>query len=224
MRCRTGLVASVVTAVATVAFVAGCSAGQVTQTDAQVPPVPGANAEAPMGDPPERIAVRNVHLVYSGPAGYAEGGSAPVEARIFNDTAKQVVVRISSPDASGVVLGSSAPSPSAAAPPTPTASPSAGASPSARASASPSPKPAASPSASASVEITIPVGGVAVLAPGAARGLTLVGLKKAVKPGDTLTVVFAVTDGPTLTVKAPITPPLTPLPRTPLVIEESGHA
>jgi hypothetical protein len=187
------LAAAVVTAAATVAFTAGCSAGQITQTDGQVSSVPGANVEATMGPAPGRVGVRNVHLAYPGSEGYAAGASAPVEVRIFNDTDQPVVVRITSTDATGVTLGKVGES----------------------ATASPSP-----PAPAAPAEITVAPGGIAVLSSTALRGLTLVGLKEAVRPGESVSLEFAVTGGPTLTVLAPVVAPLSAVPRPSAVVEE----
>jgi hypothetical protein len=225
MRRWTGLAAGVSMAAMAMAFVAGCSAGQITQTDQQVPAVPGAQANA------QGVGVRNVYLVYAGPEGYQPGDTAPVEVRIVNDTARPIVVQVSSPDAEGVsfVRGSAAsepppqPSPSPS-PESPSASPSVTGSPGGTASPSPSPRPTTSPRPAGPVEIEIPPASLAVFSQTAVRGLALVGLKKAVRTGETVQIVFTVVNGPTLTVDAVVAPPLTPLPRSPLVIEESGHA
>lgn len=233
---RTGLAVSVAIAAMTVAFVAGCSAGQITQTDRQVPVVPGVNADAEVNPGPGRVAVRNVLVVYPGPEGYPQGGNAPIEARIFNDTLQPITVKVSSPDAASVRLTSSgAPSvaPSPAESPSPSPSPSAAASaspsgsPRASASASPSPsappRPAASAIPGAPAELEIAPASFAVLAPGATRTLTLVGLKRAIRSGQSVQVVFDFGGGTTIPLVLPVAPPLTPLARTPMVIEEGEH-
>jgi len=233
---RTGLAVSVAIASMTVVFVASCSAGQITQTDRHVPAVPGVNADAAANPGPGRVAVRNVLVVYPGPEGYPQGGNAPIEARIFNDTQQPITVKVSSPDAATVRLTSSAtasapPSPAESPSPSAATSPSAAASPSGspRASASASPSPSAPPRPTANAvpgapaELEIAPASFAVLAPGAARTLTLIGLKRAVRTGESVQVVFDFGGGTAIPLVLPVAPPLIPLPRTPMVIEEGGE-
>jgi hypothetical protein len=242
---RTGLAVAALTASMTVAFVASCSAGQITQTDQQVTVIPGVNADATVSPPPSRVAVRNLHIVYPGSQGYAVGSDAPVDVRIFNDTPQPVTVKVSSPDATSVRLASGprSASPSASPSGSPSASPSVSrsGSPSRSPSGSPSVSRSGSPSASASpsssgspsastpprpsaapagpAEFTIAPSSFVVLAPGASRQLVLVGLKEALHPGESVRLVFDFGNNAVLTVDAPVVPPLTPLPRSPLDVE-----
>lgn len=57
---------------------AGCSAGQITQTDTQAASVNGAHGEA------GQIAIRNAQLAYPDDGVYPAGGDAPLIASIVN--------------------------------------------------------------------------------------------------------------------------------------------
>lgn len=91
---------------ATAAALAGCSAGQITQTDSQVAAVPGA-----FGDVGNNIALRNVLIHYPpSPDGtYPAGSSVPVLLTIANlGTSADELITVTSPAASQVlVLGTS---------------------------------------------------------------------------------------------------------------------
>ncbi len=141
---------------------AGCSAGQITQTSGQVSAVPGANVTA------GAIALRNLLVQYNGIGGYPAGGDAPLVVRIFNDGATPVkLVGVRADEATVVTLvgvptpqGSPAPvspspaaspSESAAPSPSPSGEPAASATPSATASAVPSASPTKAPAPPSSV-------------------------------------------------------------------------
>ncbi len=102
-----------------------CSAGQITGTSVQVPPIQGVNADAGSGG---TIALRNVLITYNGPGGYPRGGTAPLEVRIFNNGTQPVtLVRVTAGDAAaGVTLagGPQAPPPEPSPTPPPAESPS----------------------------------------------------------------------------------------------------
>jgi copper(I)-binding protein len=83
--------------------VAGCGAGQITQTSRQVAAVEGANATS------SQIAVRNAMIEFDEPAHgaaiYPVGGSAPLEMVIVNSGAEvDRLVAASSPVASSVEI------------------------------------------------------------------------------------------------------------------------
>ena len=65
---------------------AGCSAGQLTQTASQVAAVPGANVTV------GSIALRDLKIQYNGPEGYRPGDDAPLAVRIFNDGTEPVTL------------------------------------------------------------------------------------------------------------------------------------
>jgi len=148
---RSVFAAGVLAASVTVAFTAGCSAGQITGTDQQVAAVPGVSTDVAVAE--GRVSLRNVLLTYPGTQGYPRGGSASVQMVIFNDTYQPLRVRVSSPDAAQVVLsGARANGTGRPVPPTATGSPtetrSPTASPRANGSASPGASATASPGAS----------------------------------------------------------------------------
>jgi copper(I)-binding protein len=93
------LVGAVIVAVA----VAGCGAGQITQTSRQVAAVEGANVTA------GQIAVRNAVIEFDGPAAgaavYPVGGNAPLQMSIVNSGAEvDRLVAASSPVADSVQI------------------------------------------------------------------------------------------------------------------------
>ncbi|TWF77897.1 hypothetical protein FHX44_113812 [Pseudonocardia hierapolitana] len=146
--------------------VAGCGAGQITQTSRQVAAVEGANATS------NQISVRNAMIEFDEPAHgaaiYPVGGSAPLQMVIVNTGAElDRLVAASSPVASSVEISgvlripggqaltiegapAAAPAPAEGAPPaTPGATPSQTAAPAppTSAPAAAEPAPAAQPSA-----------------------------------------------------------------------------
>jgi hypothetical protein len=143
--------------------VAGCGAGQITQTSRQVAAVEGANATS------NQIAVRNAMIEFDEPAHgaaiYPIGGSAPLEMVIVNSGAEvDRLVAASSPVAASVEISgvlripggqaltiegapAAAPAPVEAAPATPGATPTPTPAPPTSAPAAAEPAPAAEPSA-----------------------------------------------------------------------------
>ncbi|MCG8917827.1 hypothetical protein L6E12_18770 [Actinokineospora sp. PR83] len=87
---------------AAVLGVTGCSAGQITQTDSQLPAVNGA--ERTQG----AIALRNAVLAYPEGGSYPEGSEAPLVLTIVNTgSADDVLTEVTSPvAASATVTGS----------------------------------------------------------------------------------------------------------------------
>ncbi|RRO17369.1 copper chaperone PCu(A)C [Saccharopolyspora rhizosphaerae] len=84
-----------------VVALAGCSAGQVTETDTQVAAVNGGSGDA------KQVAVRNATLAFP-PQGafYRAGSSAPVQVVLSNEGPNDKLVQVSSPyAASGQVSG-----------------------------------------------------------------------------------------------------------------------
>ncbi len=211
---------------------AGCSAGQVTQTSEQVAAVPGTDADA------GSIALRNLVIVYDGPEGYPAGGDAPLVVRLFNNGPEAITLTGVTADkaASVQLVGSptveptqtpSAPPPEATATsPAPEASPTATGSPSPETSptGSPSPEPTAEattpPPAPLPLSITIPPQSYVLLVPGEADGhLVLTGLAEEITPGESILVTFTFDDGVTVTVAVPLAPPQNQIPRATPVVE-----
>lgn len=224
---RTAVLAAMLTGIATLA---ACSAGQITQTNGQVPPIPGVNATL---GPAGQIALRNVQVAYNGPAGYPVGGTAPLIVRIFNNSTTEVkLTRVTAPGSAervalvGRPSSTSGPAPSAtpgrSATPAASASPSASAAPSGSASQSPSggatAKPAPAPATTAPAgrtefSITIPAGSYVLLVPGQDGYLQLVGLTSALVPGLAATVAFSFDNGVTIKLQVPVGLPTSALPR-----------
>jgi copper(I)-binding protein len=202
----------------------------ITQTSTQVAPVPGVNADV------GQVGLRDVTIVYNGPAGYPAGADAPLVVRIFNNGSTPVtLVRVSAELATSVTLVGAAqvitPSqlppvptgtPAATPPPATQTGPTATTSP--ETSPTPSPQPPPSPTtpppAAGPVSITIPPQSFVLLVPGEASSgfLQLNGLKQALVPGASTNVTFTFDDGSTTTLPVPLGPPGSPVPRgTPVV-------
>lgn len=226
--------AAVAAGVGAVLGVAGCSAGQITQTASQVAPVPGAEANA------GAIALRNLVIQYNGPEGYAAGSNAPLVVRIFNDGMTPVTLTGVSADKAAsvnlvgtpeVVTPTTSPTvPSGIESPSP--APTGEASPDPEGSPTASPEPTASPSPTATpttpapqpISITIPPQSYVLLVPGESDSghLVLTDLTEAIGPGEFVTVTFTFDDGTTAEVQVPLAPPVDPVPRaTP--VYEPGH-
>ena len=105
MRRRLAVTALVAACCATAAALAGCGAGQITQTDSQVAAVSGSYGDV------ENIALRNVLIHYPpSPNGtYPAGSNVPVLLTIVNlGTTADELMSVTSPAASQVlVLGTS---------------------------------------------------------------------------------------------------------------------
>jgi hypothetical protein len=83
-----------------VVALAGCSAGQVTETDTQVAAVNGGSGDL------NGIAIRNATFTFPSPeAHYAAGSSAPVQAVLTNVGPDDKLVQVSSPYAASATLG-----------------------------------------------------------------------------------------------------------------------
>lgn len=206
-------------------FAAGCSSGQITQTDSTVAAVPGTSAEVAFGG--GKISVRNALVAYPGAQGYAAGGTAPLEIRIFNDTGAPVKLTDVQSDAGTVRLfGGTATAPPAPAP-SPTRAPAVTASPSTPASpgASPSPSPTPAAPAGSAINVDIPAGGFVVLGRSQGAWLALVDLSTKLMSGDNVPLSLVFNDGEVkLDIVVVVDVPASPLPRQPIELGgEEGH-
>ncbi|MFD0594933.1 copper chaperone PCu(A)C [Catellatospora coxensis] len=203
----------------------GCSAGMNSQTADQVAAVPGFSLTVP-GPNGGSVAVRDAMLVYAGPAGYAQGATAPLQLRIFNDTQQPITLdKFESNDAAGVKLATAAdlkasPSPAAESPsPAASKSPKASGSPSPEAEASPEPEASPSPATAAPAKLTIPPAGYLELTPASGQFLALTGLKKPVPNGEGVHLKLTFSNGVVIETpertEVPLAPPLSPEPRLP---------
>lgn len=201
-------------------FAAGCSAGQITQTNAQLPAANGSLGQAgPM-------ALRNVTLAYPADRRYRVGDSAPLVAVIAN-TGQQddELVSITSPVAAAVVLTPDAPVEIPAlralevgkagevatrVTPTPTTtSVSAPTSVSGSASASASRSSSVAPTSSSSIAPTTTSAAPTEL--GKLR-VVLTGLTEELVPGKTVAITFTFRNAGSVTIQVPIANPATARP------------
>jgi copper(I)-binding protein len=93
--------APAVLGIGAVMAVAGCSAGQVTETDTQVAAVNGANGET------QQAFVRDAQLTFpEGKPFYPAGSAAPMQVVLVNESgAADRLVQVTSPYAASVQLG-----------------------------------------------------------------------------------------------------------------------
>ncbi|MGI8309637.1 copper chaperone PCu(A)C [Saccharopolyspora hattusasensis] len=83
-----------------VVALAGCSAGQVTETDTQVAAVNGGSGDL------KQIAIRNATFTFpTSDARYPAGSSAPVQLVITNEGPDDKLVQVTSPYAASATLG-----------------------------------------------------------------------------------------------------------------------
>jgi hypothetical protein len=220
-------------AAAATLLLSGCGAGQIAETAAMKPAVPGVNAQTADNN----FKIRNLTLDYPGVKGYQAGASAPIAVGLYNDSKSPVTVKVTTTGARSVVLAggsgqSAAPggtNPSASASAAPSATASASASPSGSASASPSGSASASPSpsetpAGAPASIEIPPNGFVILNRATGSFLQLLGLNSKVAQGQAVELTFDF-GGQQIKVNAPIGVPLTPAPVESPVVPEGveGH-
>jgi copper(I)-binding protein len=227
--------AAVASGVGAVLALAGCSAGQITQTATQVAPVVGISGDA--GD----IALRNLVIEYNGPEGYAAGSDAPLVVRLFNRGQEPVtLVGVSADKAEAVILTGSPTVVTPTEPPTQPPSPEPTASPEAEAPPSPTdteaptatpadteaPTPTPTPTRPTAepVSVTIPPQSYVLLVPGQGENghLVLVGLTEEIIPGESVNVTFTFDNGTSVVLPVPLAPPVREVPRaTPVV--DAGH-
>jgi copper(I)-binding protein len=193
---------------------AGCGAGQITQTAGQQAAINGADAQV------KTLAIRDAVLQFPPNGAYPTGSDAALQLTIVNDGSNDdELVSVSSDAAAGaVILGSktivarsslfvtpptagapvttspssSAPGATSSSPATTTSSGSASASPtSTSTSTSPTSTSPSSPTSSPSVAI-------------GTASIVLQGLKQPVWPGQTIKVTFVFRDAGTITVDVPL--------------------
>lgn len=203
---------------------AGCGAGQITQTDTMLPAVNGALAQV------GKISVRNAGVVNTNKCdqAYPTGADAQLQATIANDGATDdELVSVSSANAANatiegqklIVAGSSlvvGPANSAESAATATAT----------SSATPTSSPAGTPTSSAAGTPSSPASSSSSAAAGSSSGspetgtqsrighvtLTLNGLKQVLWPGQLTPVTFVFRDAGPVTVEIPIAAPTVELP------------
>jgi len=213
----------------------GCGAGQIAETAAKAPSVPGVNAavEAAGGS----YLIRNLVVAYRDPKGYPAGSNAPLEMAIFNETDQPVTVRVTSDSARTVVLAgaTATPTPPAATPtpgsptasPTgrpnvnPTDQPTTTETPRPTGSVQPLPTPPSVP-AGGPARLEIPARSFVLLTRTAGRFLQLEGLNEDLSPGQSINLAFDF-NGKSFTTEVPVTTPLSPAPPGSPVTEEAGE-
>ena len=209
-------------------LLAGCSAGQITQTDSQVAAVPGISADSADG----QIAIREGLVPYAGR--YEPGALVPLEFRIFNRSRQEVRLTGATSGRGQVVLvgeapgATAAPSPTAPSPTASSASPNASgsrrpngsASASAAATASATAPASPTPPTSARINVPIPAGEYVLLTIDAGTYLAIAQLQgKELRGGESIegvSLTFSYSDGTTTTVgplDVSMAVPLSPLPK-----------
>jgi copper(I)-binding protein len=187
--------------------IAGCGAGQVTQTDTQVAGVNGVSGQA------GQVGVRDAQLLFPPNAAkyYPKGSDAALLTTIVNDgSSGDRLVSVSSPAASSVsVQGSTvlpasfaltASAPSGQSGPSGSAAPTGSGVPASSGAAAPTSAGAAPGSAGSAP------GGGPMAAPGKIT-LTLVNLTRDVRPGETIPMTFVFANAGQVTLDVPIGAP-----------------
>ncbi|MDQ4038911.1 MAG: hypothetical protein M3313_11335 [Actinomycetota bacterium] len=108
-------------ALATIAALTGCSAGQVTQTSSQVATIQGAQAD--VGD----LGLRDIRILYPSGGTYAEGSTAELALVVTNQgLSEDTLIEVTGEFFESAILPSDDPTPSSttASTATPTATPS----------------------------------------------------------------------------------------------------
>jgi len=205
--------AVLLTAVAGTMLLAGCGAGLDAPTAGNRPSVPGVSAN--LGD----IAVRNVQIGYPDreTRSYPEGGTAPLEVRIFNSsTETDALVGVKSEVAEQVTLAGSGGEGSAVCPQASVSLPAAqptvqptrqrpGTSPSGTAEPTPEPPTTLSPAGSdGNAEFAVELApGACALLTGEPYRLELSGLREELAPGDVAPVTFSFREAGEITLQVP---------------------
>lgn len=189
-----------------VGALAGCSAGQVTQTATQVPTVDGANAD--IGP----LSLRDVVIEYPSEGTWEAGSSPELGFVIANSSIEpDRLISIETTGADAVLIIDSAAESEAASPPPTSAEPTATATdevaPSGDASASAS-APTSAPTSSAPAEttITIPSQGL-VKVPNDAARVVLDSVKEDLLPSQVISFTFTFEKAGKVTVEVPVASP-----------------
>jgi hypothetical protein len=232
-RRTTGVAALLIAPATALTMMSGCSAGQVSQTDDMVAPVPGVSVDSADG----KVSLRNVMIKYNGPDGYPVGGTAPLIAFVINNEPGSAITLSGATAATkdGKPLGTvtlsggaadiegnpppGQPGATASASARPATSASASASASADASARPSgsaePSGSAQPVAPpvAPLNLKIPANSFARLSPDFGAYLAITGLTQKLAPGDTAYLTFVVDGKAPIKAPVPFETPFSPPPR-----------
>lgn len=221
-------------AAVTAGLTAGCSSGQITQTDRKVPAVLGINVDSP----DRRISLRDAMVVYH-QGGYHAGSPAPLSLRIFNNDGIKPVKLTKVTSKRGTVLLVGGVTPSAEPSAEPSAAPSSTAS-GTRATASPSvsgsargtagpsastgtepsaaapaPAPAGSTNGVATFTVGIEPRGITVLEPDAGTYLAIL-LDSPLAPGESVPVEFQFDDATIISINVPVGVPSAAPARSPI--------
>ncbi|HEX6970364.1 MAG TPA: hypothetical protein VF174_16345, partial [Micromonosporaceae bacterium] len=191
--------AAVLAASAAALLVSGCGAGQLAETANQQPSIPGTIVEVRTGVGQYHRVV-NLLLAYPGLEGYRAGADARAEAAIYNDTDQPVTVTISSDNAREVRLVANNQPP---------------------AEETPDGEPGPTPTDAAQGEparFEIPARGFVIFGPQSERQLLLVGLDRALKPGQSVSMVITFGDQQ-IEMQAPVRVPLSPVPPAAPIVE-----
>ncbi len=185
---------AVVAGAGAAALLAGCGAGQISETAKIKPAVQGANASSADGS----IALRDLSIAFRGESArtYNADDNASLVVRIANagDSA-DTLTSVSSDAADSVVYvdnnASSSPSSSA----------------SSKASGTPSASPSEQPPGKAQFQLTVPAKGFVPLLPDQGQYLQLVKLKTGLQPGQSVALVFHFRRAGSISVNVPVASP-----------------
>ena len=198
--------------------VTGCSAGQVTQTDTQVAPVPGNTAT--VGE----VSLQDLMIAFNGVEGYTAGDNAPLIVRVFNNATDEGdrLISVSSPDADAVTIaGGETDEPPAAESPSPDGeSPAPGTSPS---PGDQSPEPTPAGPQGGEIDVAVSASGFVMLVPGEGMYLQLEGINEDLRPGSIVEVTFTFERAGTVTVDIPMGTPLEPQDRETAETDDAEH-
>jgi hypothetical protein len=224
---RATLVLAAVGAAGTL-LVSGCGAGQIAETAAKAPSVPGVNAEVDVEGGSYKI--RNLGVGYRDPEGYPAGSNAPLEMVLFNDTDEPVTVTFSTDSARSIALAGATAVPT---PPAATSTPSVGAGvePTDQPTATRTPRPTGSvqplPTASAEApagaapRVEIPARSFVLLNRTGGQFVQLEGLNEELLPGQSVKLQFDF-GGQRFSTEVPVMVPLSPAPVASPVVEGEG--
>ncbi|MEV0842882.1 hypothetical protein AB0I55_25490 [Actinocatenispora sera] len=203
---------ALVAGVGAAAVLAGCGAGQISETAKIQPAVQGANAQSDSGT----IALRDLTVLFrgDGDATYTAGQDAPLVTRIANSGADDdVLTSVSTNAAESVVFVDS--SASASASPSDSASPSGTASP----SGSASPTPNDQPPGPDRFDLKVASQDLLTLLPDQGKYLELYKVRRDLRPGQTVRLVFHFQKAGDIQIDVPMAPPEKVTERSPAGVE-----
>jgi hypothetical protein len=175
-------------ALAAVAALTGCSAGQVTQTSTQVPTVQGASAD--VGD----LALRDIRILYPSGGTYAEGSTAELALVVTNQgLSEDALIEVTGEFFESATLPAGDPT----ATPTPTAT----------ATATATATPSGDEPAKGGVEAVVPAQGILQFGTSESPTIELTDLTEEISVAEVFLVTFVFEQAGEVTVEIPVAAP-----------------